>query len=421
MTDDLSAMLPRSRNAACLSDGDTVQGSPDVARINRPDGASAGNIPVGVPRDAPSEPGEGYEHFTLKEIDEQPRAVADAMRGRVSFDTYDVTLEDFTMSDEALAAVERIVLVGMGTSLHAAMIGRYWIESLARIPCETDNSSEFRYRDPLIDRRTLVISVSQSGETADTLAAMEAVRGKCAGQLTIYNEEGAQATRIADWSILMRAGPEVGVAASKTFTCSLTALYLLAIHLGARRGTLAPDRRAELVRELERLPAMLMETLKGRERYMALARRYAGYSNLIYLGRGNLYPLAIEGALKLKEMSYVHAEGYAAGEFKHGPLSLIDDKMPVVALVPAGGLRDKMLGNIGDVRARGARVVAVAADGDTIGEDLASDVVHVPRASGHVTPILMAVPLQLLAYHIAVARGCDVDRPRHLVKAVTVE
>ena len=241
MTDDLSALLPRSRNAACLSDGDTVQGSPDVARINRP-AASAGNIPVGVPRDAPSEPGEGYEHFTLKEIDEQPRAVADAMRGRVSFDTYDVTLEDFTMSDEALAAVERIVLVGMGTSLHAAMIGRYWIESLARIPCETDNSSEFRYRDPLIDRRTLVISVSQSGETADTLAAMEAVRGKCAGQLTICNEEGAQATRIADWSILMRAGPEVGVAASKTFTCSLTALYLLAIHLGARRGTLAPDR-----------------------------------------------------------------------------------------------------------------------------------------------------------------------------------
>ena len=176
-----------------------------------------------------------------------------------------------------------------------------------------------------------------------------------------------------------------------------------------------------MIRELERLPAMLMETLKGRERYVALARRYAGYSNLIYLGRGNLYPLAIEGALKLKEMSYVHAEGYAAGEFKHGPLSLIDDKMPVVALVPAGGLRDKMLGIVSDVRARGARVVAVAADGDTIGEDLASDVVHVPRASGHVTPILMAVPLQLLAYHIAVARGCDVDRPRHLVKAVTVE
>ena len=260
---DLSAMLPRSCNTAFLTNGDAAQGSPDVARINRPDGASAGKITDGVRRDPLSEPGEAYEHFTLKEIDEQPRAVADAMRDRVSFDTYDVTLEDFTMSDEALATVERIVLLGMGTSLHAAMIGRYWIESLARIPCETDNSSEFRYRDPLIDRRTLVISVSQSGETADTLAAMETARGKCAGQLTICNEEDAQATRIADWSILMRAGPEVGVAASKTFTCSLTALYLLAIHLGARRGTLTRDRREELVRELERLPELLIPDAEG--------------------------------------------------------------------------------------------------------------------------------------------------------------
>ena len=403
LSNDLSAMLPRSCNAACLSAGDTVNVS----------GHSKG-YPA-------SEPGEGYEYFTLKEIDEQPQAVADAMRGRVSFETGDAAFEEFTISNDALAAVERIVLLGMGTSLHAAMIGRYWIESLARIPCETDNSSEFRYRDPLIDRRTLVISVSQSGETADTLAAMKAARGKCAGQLTICNEEGAPATEIADWSILMRAGPEVGVAASKTFTCSLTTLYLLAIHLGACKGTLAPDQQAELVGELEHLPAMLTETLKGRERYAALAGRYARYSNFMYLGRGNLYPLAIEGALKLKEMSYVHAEGYAAGEFKHGPQSLIDDNMPVVALVPAGGLRDKMLGNIKEVRARGARVFAVATDGDGVAEDLASDVVYVPKASGHITPILMAVPLQLLAYHVAVHRGCDVDRPRHLVKAVTVE
>ena len=401
MTSDLSAMLPRSRNAARLSAGHTVNVS----------GQSKAYRALG--------PGEGYEHFTLKEIDEQPRAVADAICGRVSFETGEVPFEDFAMSDEALAAVERIVLLGMGTSLHAAMIGRYWIESLARIPCETDNSSEFRYRDPLIDRRTLVISVSQSGETADTLAAMETARGKGAGQLTICNEEGARATEIADWSILMRAGSEVGVAASKTFTCSLTALYLLAIHLGARRGTLPPDRRVDLLRELESLPGMLTETLKGRERYAPLASRYSGYSNFMYLGRGNLYPLAIEGALKLKEMSYVHAEGYAAGEFKHGPQSLIDDNMPVVALVPAGGLREKMLGAIADVRARGASVFAVATGGDAIGANTASDVVHVPRASDHITPILMAVPLQLLAYHIAVNRGCDVDRPRHLVKAVT--
>ena len=418
---DLSAMLPRSCNTAFLTNGDAAQGSPDVARISRRGDASAEKITDGVPRDAPSGPGEVYEHFTLKEIDEQPQAVADAMHDRVSFETGVVAFEDFTIPNDALDAVERIVLLGMGTSLHAAMIGRYWIESLARIPCETDNSSEFRYRDLLINRRTLVISVSQSGETADTLAAMKAARGKCASQLTICNEEGAPATELADWSILMRAGPEVGVAASKTFTCSLTTLYLLAIHLGARKGTLAPDQQVELVGELEHLPAMLTETLKGRERYAALADRYAGYSNFMYLGRGNLYPLAIEGALKLKEMSYVHAEGYAAGELKHGPLSLINDNMPVVALVPAGGLRDKMLGNIKEVRTRGARVFAVATDGDGVAEDLASDVVYVPKASGHITPILMAVPLQLLAYHVAVHRGCDVDRPRHLVKAVTVE
>ncbi len=363
----------------------------------------------------------GYEHVTLKEIDEQPQAVANAMQGRVSFDTGDVTFEDFTISDNALAAVDRIVLLGLGTSLHAAMIGRYWIESLARIPCETDNSSEFRYRDHLIDRRTLVISVSQSGQTADTLAAMEAVRGMCAGQLTICNEEGARAIEIADWSIPMRAGSEVGVAASKTFTCSLTVLYLLAIHIGARRGTLAPHRQAELVGELEHLPGKLAEALRVRERCKELAERYSGFSNFIYLGRGNLYPLAYEGALKLKEMSYVHAEGYPAGEFRHGPLSLIDENMPVVALVPSGKLREKMLSTISDVRALGARVIAVATEEDAIGADFVSDVVYVPRASDHVTPILMAVPLQLLAYHIAVQRGCDVDRPRHLVKAVTDE
>ncbi len=374
-----------------------------------------------LPQETPSKPGAGYEHFTLKEIDEQPHAVADAMRGRVSFDTGDVSFEDFTITDEALAAVDRILLLGMGTSLHAAMTARYWIESLAGIPCETDNSSEFRYRDLLVDRRTLVISVSQSGQTADTLAAMEAVRGKCAGQLTVCNEEGARAVEIADWSIPMRAGSEIGVAASKTFTCSLTVLYLLAIHLGARRGTLARDRQTELVRELERLPGMVAETLKGRERYASLAERYSSFSNFIYLGRGNLYPLAIEGALKLKEMSYVHAEGYPAGEFKHGPLSLIDEHMPVVALVPSGKLREKMLSDISDVRTRGAAVFAVANEGEAIGAELVSNVVYVPRASDHITPILMAVPLQLLAYHIAVKRGCDVDRPRHLVKAVTVD
>ena len=404
-------MLPRSCNAAHLSDWGAAQGSPGAAGFDRPGNASGEKTP-----------GEGYEHFTLKEIDEQPQAVAETMRGRVSFETGDVAFEDFTISDEALANVERIVLLGMGTSLHAAMTGRYWIESLARVPCETDNSSEFRYRDSLIDRRTLVISVSQSGETADTLAAMEAARGNCAGQLAICNEEGARAIEIADWSIPMRAGKEVGVAASKTFTCSLTALLLLAIHLGARRGALAPDRRMALVQELARLPEMMTMTLEGRARYAQLAERYSGYSNFIYLGRAALYPLALEGALKLKEMSYVHAEGYAAGELR-ARASFVDRRQDARRRPgPPGSAARK---DAGDYQRRkspgGEGDCVVANDGEAIGADLASDVVYVPRASEHVTPILMAVPLQLLAYHIAVQRGCDVDRPRHLVKAVTAE
>jgi glucosamine--fructose-6-phosphate aminotransferase (isomerizing) len=357
----------------------------------------------------------------LKEINEQPEVVIDTLRGRVSFDVPDVTLEDFPFTDEEINSFERVVVLGMGTSLHTAMVGRTWMESLTRIATEADNSSEFRYRDPVVDERTLVVSISQSGETADTLAAMEEASKKGARQITLCNYGGTQTTRIADGTVLIRAGLEIGVAASKTFVCSLTALYLLALHLGIKRGTLGQERLGNLVKELAQLPHKLGTLLSNQSQYEALARRYFDCTDFLFLGRGINFPLAMEGALKLKEISYIHAEGYPAGEMKHGPISLIDENMPVVTLIPEDDLYEKMLNNVNEVKARGGRVLAVATEGDTDVLSRADDVIYIPQASSMVTPMLMAVPMQLLAYQIAVRRGCDVDQPRNLAKSVTVE
>ena len=418
---DLPALLPHTRTVAYLGGGETVSATGAGASYHMLDGSPVDKVPSLVPYDPVSATKGGYRHFMLKEINEQPEAVTDSMRGRVSFDTNDVALEGFPLSDREVADIRRVVLIGMGTSLHAAMVGRSWIETLARIPSEADNSSEFRYRDPVIDRNTLVVSVCQSGETADTLAAMEHAAEKGARQVTLCNYEGTQATRTAEGAVMIRAGLEVGVAGSKTFTCSLTTLYLLAIYLGTKRGTLAAERRAEMVRELARLPGMLGALLANSEQYEGLAQRYAGYSNFLYLGRGIQFPMAMEGALKLKEISYVHAEGYAAGEMKHGPISLIDDGMPVVALAPQGPLYEKMISNVNEVKTRGGKVIAVATEGDRQITDIADDVIFIPGASSLVTPMLTAVPMQLLAYHVGVRRGCDVDQPRNLAKSVTVE
>ncbi len=418
---DLPALLPHTRRVAYLSGGETVSATCGGAHYRTLDGSPLDKTPSSAPYDPVSATKGGYRHFMLKEINEQPEAVTDSMRGRVSFDTSDVALEGFPLSDRELADVRRVVLIGMGTSLHAAMVGRSWIEALARIPAEADNSSEFRYRDPVIGRDTLVVSVCQSGETADTLAAMEHAAEKGARQVTLCNYEGTQATRTAEGAVMIRAGLEVGVAGTKTFTCSLTTLLLLAVHLGTKRGTLAPERRAELVRELARLPGMLGALLADAGQYEGLAQRYGGYSNFLYLGRGIQFPMAMEGALKLKEISYVHAEGYAAGEMKHGPISLIDDGMPVVALAPRGPLYEKMVSNVNEVKARGGKVIAVATEGDRQMEQIADDAVFVPAASSLVTPMLTALPMQLLAYHVGVRRGCDVDQPRNLAKSVTVE
>ena len=385
------------------------------------DGRAVRKQPTDVPYDSVTAAKGEYKHFMLKEIHEQPEVVVSTMRGRVSFDRATVELEEFPLSDAEIMDIDRVVLIGMGTSMHAAMVGRHWIESLARIPAEADNSSEFRYRDPIIDERTLVVSVCQSGETADTLAAMGEVASRGGRQVTLCNYDGTQATRIAEGTMLIRAGLEIGVAASKTFVCSLTSLYLLAMYLGIRRGALGGERLAELTGELAHLPRMLGTLVSEQAQYERLAGLFAKHSDFLYLGRGVHFPLAMEGALKLKEVSYIHAEGYPAGEMKHGPISLIDESMPVVALAPQDELYEKMLSNVNEAKARGGRVIAVATEGDDHIAEVADHVVYVPRASPLISPILLAIPMQLLAYYIAVRRGCDIDQPRNLAKSVTVE
>ena len=362
-----------------------------------------------------------YKHFMLKEIHEQPEVAIDALRGRVSFDDMSINLEDFPFSDEEVRNFDRVILVGMGTSLHAAMVGRLWIETLARIPAESDNSSEFRYRDPVLTENTLVISISQSGETADTLAAMDEAKRKGVRQLTLCNYAGTQTTRVADGTILLRAGLEIGVASSKTFTCSLLSLYMLALYMGVKRGTVSRDQLEAHVRDLARLPDMLGRLLSDEKQYEAVAQRWYSRSDFLFLGRGINFPLALEGALKLKELSYIHAEGYPAGEMKHGPISLIDEDMPVVALMPKDNLYEKMLSNVNEVKARGGIVIAIATEGDEGIKERADHVIYLPEASPDLNPILNAIPAQLIAYHVAVRRGCDVDQPRNLAKSVTVE
>ena len=421
LASDLPALLPHTRDIVYLAGGEMVTVTRDNASYHQLDGTATEKTPMHVSYDALTSAKGEYKHFMLKEIHEQPEVAIDALRGRVSFDDMSIDLEDFPFSDEEVRNFDRVILVGMGTSLHAAMVGRLWIESLARIPAESDNSSEFRYRDPVLSENTLVISISQSGETADTLAAMDEAKRKGVRQLTLCNYAGTQTTRVADGTILLRAGLEIGVASSKTFTCSLISLYMLALYMGVKRGTVNKDQLEAHVRDLARLPDMLGRLLSEERQYETLAQRWYSRSDFLFLGRGINYPLAMEGALKLKELSYIHAEGYPAGEMKHGPISLIDEEMPVVALVPKDSLYEKMLSNVNEVKARGGIVIAIATEGDESIRERADDVIYLPEASPDMYPILNVIPAQLIAYHIAVRRGCDVDQPRNLAKSVTVE
>ena len=363
----------------------------------------------------------GYRHFMLKEMMEQPQAVAGALRGRVNFEAGRVELADFPLTRAEIGRLQRVVLIGCGTSLNAAQVGRHWVEKFAGLPGETDSASEFRYRDRLLNRDTLVVGISQSGETADTVAALQAAGEQGARTLAVCNAEGSQLARLAETTLYMGSGLEIGVASTKTFIASLTLLQLLAIYLGQERGGLGAGETGELLRGLAQGPRLLGEMLADLGEYRRLARRFRDYGGFLFLGRGANAAIAQEGALKLKEISYIHAEGYAAGEMKHGPIALIDRDLATLALAPRDGLYDKMAGNILEVKAREGVVLAVLTEGDTELAEQVDEVLYLPAAGEHLTPLLAALPLQLLAYHIALLRGCDVDQPRNLAKSVTVE
>ncbi|MBI4715642.1 MAG: glutamine--fructose-6-phosphate transaminase (isomerizing) [Nitrospirae bacterium] len=422
LASDIPAILSHTRDVIFLDDEELAVLSPEGVEVTKVGGGDpiAQEVSRVMWNPVMAEKG-GYRHFMLKEIFEQPRSLMDTTRGRFSYETGDVFLEEIGIPDEALRKIEKIYLVACGSSWHAALVGKFLIEELARLPVEVDVGSEFRYRDPLIREGGLLVAITQSGETADTLAAIREAKGKGGRAVSICNVVGSTAVRESDGVIYTHTGPEIGVAATKTFTAQIAALVLLAIHLGRIRGTLDQAKGREILEDLSRLPQVVERVLQEDEKIAELARQYAQYRDFLYLGRGINYPIALEGALKLKEISYIHAEGYPAGEMKHGPIALIDEKMPVVVLGTENHVYEKVLSNIMEVKARGGKVIVFASEGDSEIGSRADHTFFIPRVSPHLTPILLTIPLQLLAYHIAVLRGCDVDQPRNLAKSVTVE
>ncbi len=421
LASDLPALLPHTRELVFLEDGEVVTIHAGGASYRRADGAPVEHRPETVPYDPIAAAKSNYRHFMLKEIIEQPEAVLDTIRGRTQFEPPAVILEDIGLTRERIQRLRRVVLVGMGTSLHAAMVGRLYMERIAGIPAEFDNASEFRYREPLVDADTLVVAVAQSGETVDTLAAMGEARRRGSPLIAVCNVVGSQATRIADGVVYTRCGLEIGVASTKTLLGAITALYEIACYLGQERGTLGAEALRARLDDLARMPKLIGETIAVGEQCERLAQLFHTSSDFLFLGRGLNYPTALEGALKLKEISYIHAEGYPAGEMKHGPIALIDRSMPVVVIAPQDGVYEKTLANVEEVRARDGRVIAIASHDDQRIARLTDHVVYVPAAPDLLSPMVTTVPLQLLAYHIAVRRGCDVDQPRNLAKTVTVE
>ena len=367
----------------------------------------------------------GYRHFMLKEIFEQPWAARETVLGRTSLESGQVFLGELDIPLERLRAVTRVVILACGTSWHAALVGKFLVEQLAAVPVEVDYGSEYRYRAPIVTPTTLTVVITQSGETADTLAALREARDRGAATIAICNVVGSTATREADFTVYTHAGPEIGVASTKAFTSQLVALHLLALYLAQIRGTLPVEAARRHLEDLNHLPRWLEQTLQCEDAVKSVAQRFHQHRSFLYLGRGINYPIALEGALKLKEISYIHAEGYPAGEMKHGPIALVDEQMPVVTLLPDGSIFEKMASNLQQVKARGGPIIAVADDRprdlDALIDSSLDALVTIPATPPLITPIVMAVPLQLLAYHIAVRRGCDVDQPRNLAKSVTVE
>ncbi len=363
----------------------------------------------------------GYDHFMIKEIFEQPRSVHDSIRGRISHHDEMVEMAGIKQYENKWMNLKRILIVGCGTSWHAALVGEYLFEDLARIPVEVEYASEFRYRNPVVSEDDMVIAISQSGETADTLAAIELAKSKGATIFGICNVVGASIPRASDAGAYTHAGPEIGVASTKAFTAQVTALILIAIAVGQRKGTLTKERVRILLNELETIPAKIEKTLESNELIKYIAAEFKDSRNFLYLGRGYGFPVALEGALKLKEISYIHAEGYPAAEMKHGPIALIDEEMPVVVIATNHSNYEKVISNIQEVKARKGKVIAIATEGDTMLKKMADYVIEIPDCDECMIPLLATIPLQLLSYHIAVMRGCNVDQPRNLAKSVTVE
>ncbi|HSE47851.1 MAG TPA: glutamine--fructose-6-phosphate transaminase (isomerizing) [Terriglobales bacterium] len=425
---DVPAILYHTRDLFFLSDGDLAVITPTGVQLSDFDGKPIQRQVTHITWDPIMAEKGGFKHFMLKEIYEQPRAVRDTTLGRVSLDSGKVFLDEMEITEKEFRDVRKVVIAACGTSWHAALAGKFMIERLARVPVEVDYASEYRYRDPITEEKSVTLLISQSGETADTIAAQRESKAKGTKTLAICNVVGSMITREAAGTIYTHAGPEIGVASTKAFTAQLTALFLFALYLGEVRGALSPDQAKHFIAELGRLPGKLESILAHDEEIEDLAKEYQRSQDFLFLGRGIHYPIALEGALKLKEISYIHAEGYPAGEMKHGPNALIDENLPVVIIAtcdrndPASVQRyEKTMSNVKEVKARSGTVIAIATEGDEDIREAADHVIHVPAAPELLSPILEIVPLQLLAYHIAVRRGCDVDQPRNLAKSVTVE
>ncbi len=418
---DIPAILPYTKKMVFLEEGDVGLLTADEVVIQRIDGTTVERHPRTIEWSPVQAEKGGFKHFMLKEIHEQPRAVEDTLRGRVSLERAEVNPELMGLDVAAARRIRRVVFIACGTSWHACLLGRYWVESLARCPAEVELASEYRARGPLVDPNDLVVAVSQSGETLDTLEAVKVAREGGARVLAVANVLESAIPRMSEGALYTHAGPEIGVASTKCFVAQLSALVLLATYLGRRRGTLSEDTARSLLQGLLEIPNQMRATLECEDQVAALAERYANYRDFLFLGRGLSFPVALEGALKLKEISYIHAEGYAGGEMKHGPIALIDQDMPVVVVMPRDAMFEKIMGNLQEAKARRGMVIALTNDGEQCFDDLCEDIIRIPTALPELSPLLTVIPLQLLSYFVADFKGTDVDQPRNLAKTVTVE
>jgi glucosamine--fructose-6-phosphate aminotransferase (isomerizing) len=422
---DIPAILSHTRDVVFLGDEEMASITRSGVEFTDYQGRAVSKTTQRVMWDPIAAEKGGHKHFMLKEIFEQPTAARDTILGRVSLDRGKIFLADLNIAEETLKTLQKVTIVACGTSWHAGLVGKYLIEALAQVPVEVDYGSEYRYRNPIISKNELAIVITQSGETADTLAALRESKRKGASSIAICNVVGSMATREADGTVYTHAGPEIGVASTKAFTSQLVALQILALYMAQVRGTLSESDIRRHIEELLQLPQLIEQAIKASAATERIAEKFYNRTDFLFLGRGINYPIALEGALKLKEISYIHAEGYPAGEMKHGPIALIDERMPIVAIAPDDHVFEKMIGNVQEAKARGGSVIAITSAGDSRMAgvlDTQNDVLlQMPRTTEMLTPVIMTIPLQLLAYHIAVRRGCDVDQPRNLAKSVTVE